>query len=677
MQIKLVRTIFLKELRDILRDRRTLFMMIVLPLLLYPIMLIGFAQITALQMAKIAQKKSRIVVIGREYGGHLTTMLDTLSNVSIEAPGEWRERIVNGELEAVIVISDGFWDSLKTSKTPAVSVFYTSAKEVSVKARTQLEDLLDHFRDGVIEMRLADLRADTSLLHPFSLHSENLATPQQRQGDLLGKFLGYMIIMMMVMGAFYPAVDLTAGEKERGTLETLLVSPVGRDDIVYGKFFTVVIISMITAALNLLSLGGTVVYMAMTFGKASKAFSMLAVSPGSLLMSLFLLIPLAVIFSALCLAVAVSARNYKEGQNLITPIYMAMIIPSAISFMPGAEITPLLSLVPVANVSLLIREYLMGHYPLLESTLCLASSWALAIGALHWAVFQFKQESVLFRHAEEIKFSLFRRKRGAAGPKELLPSSGTAIMVVMVLLILLFTMANEAQSVGVIASLLMSQAVILFIPLLVLIRGRYDLRKTFVLHLPRPAVWPATVVLMIGGWLIGVQLASLQNLISPFPEEFLKRFESFFAGLNDLPIPLALLLIGVLPGLCEELLCRGFLISAFRPKIGKSGAVVLAAVAFGILHLDPFRLASTTFLGLILGCIVIWTGSIYPAMLAHACNNIFSFLVQRNQDALSTMKWLDLESMNFLPWYIVLFGIVTVSAGLWWLKKIGSRSPAE
>ena len=673
MQLTLVKTIFLKELRDILRDRRTLFVMIVLPIVLYPLLIIGFAQIATVQMARIAAKRSRVVIIGREHGGGLMAMLDTLSDVTLADTANWRGRIVSADLEAALILPEGFADSLELRRMPPVSVYFNSSKEVSVKARRQLEDVLEAFRDQIVAVRLESIGADTSLLHPFDLRSQNLATQEQRQGDVLGRFLGYLLIMMMIMGAFYPAVDLTAGEKERGTMETLLVSPASRADIVYGKFFAVLVIAIMTALLNLLSLGGTAVYTVYAFGQVA-ALPRLAISPVSLLLSLALLIPLAVVFAAGCLAVAVWARNYKEGQNLLTPIYMAVLAPAMVSMLPNTGMTPALALVPIANVSLLIREYLMGNYLWLESLLAFGSSSLVAVAALWWATYQFRQERVLFRHAEDIKwpFPFPRRAPRVKAPLEAaLPPLNQVLLVLVAVLVILFMLGSRATEMGVVGSLLISQALVLAAPLGMMRRGHYDWRRTFALHRPRAAVWPATLVLVTGAWLLGIELATVQNWISPFPEDFLKRFAELFDALNTLPLIASLALVALLPGVCEELLCRGFILQSLRARFGAGAAVLLTAIAFGLLHLDPFRLAPTIFLGILFGLIVVWTGSIYPAMLAHACNNAFSFLVQRNEQAVKGIAWLDLESAESLPWYVVFAAVVMVALGLWWLKKIG------
>ena len=160
-------------------------------------------------------------------------------------------------------------------------------------------------------------------------------------------------------------------------------------------------------------------------------------------------------------------------------------------------------------------------------------------------------------------------------------------------------------------------------------RGRFDLRSVFALKLPPAAAWPAALLTIAGGWLFAIVLSIAQNHVMPFPSDLIERFAQFFGELNSWPVLGVVAIIGLLPGVCEELLCRGFILHSFLPRFGKTGAVVITALAFGLLHLDPYRFVGTAFLGLLLGYIVISTGSIYPAMLAHATNNALSYLVQR------------------------------------------------
>jgi sodium transport system permease protein len=689
MQYKLVKTIYRKELRDILRDRRTLFVMIVLPLLLYPLLMIGFLQLLTLQMGRIEQKPLRLVLIGRDAAGRLGDSLANLPGIRLLSDTTtWQTRITTSDLDAAVVFPPGFSDSLATGKMPAIRVFYNSSEKVSERARGRINSVLDHFQERVVEQRLLALRADTTLLHPFAVEDENLATNQQKQGDFIGSILPYLLISMMLMGAFYPALDLTAGEKERGTMETLLVSPASRADIVYGKFLTVMTITLMTAMLNLLSLSASLYLMlqmigqmAVSSGQAlSDVLPQIAISPVSFAMSLALVIPLAVMFGALCLAVAVGARNYKEGQSLLTPIFAFVILPAMVSLLPGTEVTPILAVVPVANISLLIKEFMSGHYMWLETTIALASTSALAGAALWWATNQFRQEAVLFRHAEEIRWSplsLFRRRpKDADAPIAPFPSAGTALLLVVIEVLLLTIISARAAQWGLAQVLMISQAA-LVIPAFYLVRhGRFDWKRVFAVKLPSVSAWPAALLTITGGWLFAIGLSIAQNHILPFPTELIDRFSQFFGELNDWPAWAVVAMIGLLPGICEELVCRGFLLHSFVPRFGTTGGVIITALAFGLLHLDPYRFVGTAFLGLLLGYIVVKTDSIFPAMLAHATNNILSYLVQRHADMMRSIHWLDVESTQWLPWYMVAASVAAMLVGILWLKRAGHREAA-
>ena len=676
MRWSLVKTIFLKELRDILRDRRTLFVMIVLPILLYPLLLIGFTQVAALQMSRLQQKASRVVIIDAHEAGGFAAVLDTVSTIELVDTSDWRERLRRNELEAAIAFSPGFTDSLARHRSAEITIYFNSSKETSDQAKARLERFFEQAHQHVIAARLHTLNADTTLLHAYDVRNENVATQEQKQGAFIGKLLGYMIILMTLMGAFYPAIDLTAGEKERGTLETLLVSPASRSEIVYGKFLAVATIALITASLNVLSIGFSMAYI---FGKvahgAAASVGALSVNPLSLLLSYLLMLPLAVTFAAVCIAIAVSARSYKEGQSLLTPLYTLVILPAMVSLLPGTDITPTLAVIPVVNVSLLIKEYMVGHYLWLETAIAFISTSLIAWLSLSWATSQFKQESVIFRHAEEVRWSPFRMKRRV--PTSAFPTPGTAALLVIVEIILLFEVNSHALGWGIPKLLLITELlVILLPPLLILYRGGYDFNSVLRLKSPPLAAWPAALVLIIGGWLVSIELASLQHYFAPFPDDLLKEFTELFDALNAYPIGFAILLVGVLPGICEELLCRGFLLSSFRPRFGATGAIILTAILFGILHMNPYRLLPTIWLGILLGYIVISTGSIYPAMLAHALNNSISFLVEKHQVWITENLWMNIEEAQFLPWTFVTAGVLFTVTGLLWMRRIQRRTAA-
>ena len=202
--------------------------------------------------------------------------------------------------------------------------------------------------------------------------------------------------MLCLTGAMYPAMDLTAGEKERGTMETILASPASRAEIVLGKFLLVVTASLVTAALSILSFAITIFGGAELFSELTKNF-VIAVSTRALLAVLVMILPLSLIFAAALLAISVMARSYREAQTYITPLMFIVILPAMASFLPGVELNAKLALVPILNVSLVSKEIFSGQYPWGLIALIFLSTTAYAAAAIYLAVRQFSREEVLFR----------------------------------------------------------------------------------------------------------------------------------------------------------------------------------------------------------------------------------------------------------------------------------------
>lgn len=675
MRLPQVRTIYFKEMRDILRDRRTLFVMIVLPILLYPLLMIGVLQVSMLQTKKLQESQAQVAVIGASVPDDLREALDTSRTISLIRVPDWEEALGVGDLHTAIEIPLGFSDSIQINRATYLTIHYNGAKERSQEAKNKVERALQYYHEKIVTKRFEALSVDTSLLHPFTTHLENAATSQEMSGFFLGKFLGYLLIIMAMMGAFYPAIDLTAGEKERGTLETLLVSPAYRSEIVYGKFFAVFSISLMTTLLNIGSMGAT-----FSLGMRQVAPQLIGEHSGfgitvSALFSLaFILLPMVVFFSAICMAVATPARNYKEGQNLLTPLYMVVILPAIASVLPGTEISPSLSLIPIVNVSLLTKEFLIGRYPLLEILLTFSSSCLMAVLALNWAISQFQRETVLFRHAEDIRWSPFRRPI----IQRSLPTGAGALIVFIIVLILVFFVGSRWQGKDLFGGLVKTEIILILLPpIAALLWGRHDMRKAFGLVKPALKIWPATLVFMLGGWLLAVEIASLQDLVFPFPEEFLGYFEDFFAQLNNLPIIHALLLIAFLPAICEELLCRGFLLQAWLPRLGRTRTIITVAVLFGVLHLDPYRLLPTAFLGFVLAILAVETGSVFPAMFGHALSNSLTFLVQRQGESFFGTSELALSEQQPLPWFLIVVAVGLFGLGWKWLRYVTRNHRAD
>ncbi len=189
-----------------------------------------------------------------------------------------------------------------------------------------------------------------------------MATARELGGSVWSRLFPFLLVMMSLTGAFYPAIDFCAGEKERGTMETLLISPASRAEIVMGKFLTVMLASVMTALLNLLSMGLTGLQLASQVGALAadggRRAAAAVLAPPTLQAAFWmvlLLIPLAAFFSAVCLSLAVLARSMKEGQYYMTPLYLVCLPLVFLTLAPGIELDLFYSLVPITGVALLLR----------------------------------------------------------------------------------------------------------------------------------------------------------------------------------------------------------------------------------------------------------------------------------------------------------------------------------
>jgi sodium transport system permease protein len=220
-------------------------------------------------------------------------------------------------------------------------------------------------------------------------------------GNLLGGIVPYIIVMLCLVGATYPAMDLTAGEKERGTMETLLCSPAARSDIVLGKFLMVLTGSLSAVFFSLVSLGVTMTVIGAAVsqigGRSGISAGLPTIDPLGLLGVLVMILPVAVLFSALAFALSLFAKSQKEAQSYLTPLILAVIMPCAIAVLPGIDLTFGLCLVPIANISLICKEMLSGVWHWSYIALIFGSTALYAGAALAAAVRMFNRENVLFR----------------------------------------------------------------------------------------------------------------------------------------------------------------------------------------------------------------------------------------------------------------------------------------
>ncbi len=406
MNLRKVWIIFRKEFLDIIRDRRTLISMVLLPIAVIPMLMLGVGGLMSSQIEKLEKRNSPVILLNSRWAPELLDFLQDTPGLqvihSIQDSSTAVAMLHDRTVMAVIRVPDGFEDRLTAQRDAAdslqVRIEYDQSNQESQTAMVKVKDALNTYRRQIVQRQLARMNLSPSLMEPFSIQTENRASEAQMTGAALGMFLPYLVIILAMTGCTYPAIDLTAGEKERGTMETLLVSPASRLELVLGKFLTTMLAGFITATLTLLSMTMTLISGASMFSdEMGGAGLSLSLDPVALLMVFFLFIPLVALFASLLIAIAINARSYKEAQSYVYPLLILIIIPAITSMMPGMETQARMALIPVVNISLILRDTLMGIYnPALIALTFLTSAAYAGIG-IFIAFRVFQKETVLLR----------------------------------------------------------------------------------------------------------------------------------------------------------------------------------------------------------------------------------------------------------------------------------------
>jgi sodium transport system permease protein len=639
--------IFRREVRDQLRDRRTLFMIFVLPILLYPLLGIGMLQFSL----SFEQKPRTVYVVGPEYLPEKPRLLNAEGNgfdpSLFDLPDEagrlqvhavandvpWtdhelrRSALRSGLADAMVIIPRDVTKQLEESGSARIPVMYHSANDRSQNTYLRVREVLTRWKEMVVSGRLVRDNKPASYTDPVQIRVEDVARREEQGGSVWARLFPFLLVMMSLTGAFYPAVDLCAGEKERGTMETLLISPASRAEIVIGKFLTVVLASMVTALLNLASMGLTGFHMASQFRAISSTDpqrSPLALSAPTLASAawmIVLLIPLSVFFSAVCLSLAVLAKSMKEGQYYMTPLYMVSLPLIFLSLAPGIELNLFYSLVPITGVALLLRALMQGEYDVASHYFLavLLPTVGYGVVALRWAIDQFQREGVLFREAE--RFDLRIWVKHLLRDKEPTPTAGEAVVCFVVMLTSAWSlMAVMSSSVGSMAA--GQVAFFLTPPLAMGFLLTSDARKTLRLTWPKGRYLALAVALALTLSPLVAELRMVVEYLFPIPEavrnalgQLLHKFPTAWK---------ALLLMALVPAVCEEVAFRGYILSglmrAYRPRT----AIIISALLFGFLHvlLSLFQqLFNAALLGIVLGLLAIRSRSLLPCILFHFLNN--------------------------------------------------------
>jgi len=735
-------TVYRKELVDTLRDKRTLIAMILVPIVLYPALMVVLVEALRVETGRRQAEHYAVCVPAEGHRQWLQGVLDREDAERRAQEEEFRrieqetgERVagdgagiiarMRADQVTIVVAGPGesLWDIVAQQKAhlgvlvepspnpaePAdttnrvVQLIYCDTDPRSEFVFGQLSRILGNESERIVRARLARVPRGEALLTPLASNSVSTAGPDQQFAKILAMVVPFLLVTMTVTGAMYPAIDLTAGERERGTLETLAAAPVPVGQIVAGKFGVIVTIAMLSTILNLGSMTAMVHFSGMErFASwpmqprpradvksvetlieqeeaATQPHSSPVVGPvqesapaevssrpasgpsgpsqrdyleqrrqleqqarqriGFLKTAapvvLLAMVPFAVLFGGVMLAACSFARSFKEAQNYMMPVMIVAIIPAMIvSYMPTVKLEGVMLVIPVANVVVLMRELFLGRYDLAAMAVTLLSTCLYAVASVAVAIRVYGHEAVLFGDVGSYKTLLRRR---FVKPRSY-PSAALALLAVAVLFPLNFYWQSSLVDESTTAErfkLVMAGAQLLVFALPVLLLACYaklDLRATFSLRLPDARRMIGVVLMAVSVVPVALLLQQLQRSWfppSPMTEGLLERqLELLSSG----SLWAVLLVFAVLPGVCEEVLFRGFLLAGLRHRRSTIVTVLAVGFIFALYHVNLEKIPVVTLLGALLALVCLRCGSIYPAMLLHIANNGLGLWLTRPEE---------------------------------------------
>lgn len=685
--------IFRRDGRELLRDRRTLFVNLVLPVLLYPLLVLFILQVAQLNAARPAEVP---VVLAVDLPSGLLAPLQDLPastakpeaamtkamsaaqegvavrEVAADAAGGWRAhgaalaessptptqraaacaalRAAGAVAALVLLPAEG-------TATPRLIMIADDASPRYDAARTTCERAAKSWRRGLSEASLKAAGLPTSVLDPVQVVFASTAPMAEAVRTRIAGAVPMLLVLMAVIGAFWPAVDLMAGERERGTLETLLVSPIRRRDIFLGKLLVVCCAGLASVVLNLLSLGVTTGLLASQLGGAGFDLgNLVAQGAGALALCAIALIPVVVALAAASLALAGFAHSAKEAQNYLAPLVIAVQMAAVPALMPQSGPSWALDLVPVTGSVLALKEALQApRIPWGHLALSTAASVSLAVVLVAWASRLMDEERFRYPGLVRAGWGRFRRW----GEKPAAPTGVEVLGLFAIAVAGVSMLGKPLMAAGPVAMVVGPLLLFIALPALLLAwLGDYQ-RKALFLVAPRPGQAIGALLMVPAAIGLSLSLGLLQGLIAS-PSELKgveAQIQAIIRNLTTMGgLPLVLLCLAFAPAICEEVLCRSLLLAGFRRSLGPVWAVALTAFLFAALHMSPWRFAPQMALGVLLAVLTLRSGSLVPAILVHAGHNglMVAAAVLADQE-----PW-----KGYQPWLVQHINVVAASGAL-------------
>jgi sodium transport system permease protein len=670
-----LKLLFVHEMRMLLRSRRTIITSVVLPLVMMPAMIMGSRFAQQQQAFRIEQTTFEYAITG-PWADEARRLIERYKNapefktlrIHEQMPSDAESALAQGKLHFYLrtlatedadkdvaddVVAPGTQATARPSGIPALQVVFRGNQEVARSGAERMTDMMRAARRNESYMVMLTRGFPSHPEGILAMTADNVATESQISGSTLGRFFTVVLVMWMVAAGSIAAMDIIAGEKERGTLETIITTAAGRNEIVTAKQLAICSVALVITLIQVLN---ALLYVKLRLISIPESF-VIDLSMTNIAQLLVLFVPLAAALSAALLIISAYAKTYKEAQLHFLPLYLGSLVPALAAVLPGLRSRSIVAFIPLANVSVAAREVLMGRPdPTMIFVTFLVMSLTAAALIRYSATLLAREDIVVSSQADQAVLaggeSLFQRR---------------VFQWFAVMWAVMFAIAANIPQLQTLRAQLVFNEVGVFLAgsLLMVWYYRLDLREVLGVRRLRWPIWAAVLMAVPAAQVVALAFFRLVSTVIPTPDDLLREFSKQLAPVN-LPSWQMYLLMALLPAICEELAFRGLFLHGIRHRFHPVLRCLLVGIVFGVFHYTLFRIAPTALLGVIITAIAMMTGSVLPGILFHAANNSLSIWLETSGIGMSRLD----ESA-----YVTAFAVFGLAMHMIW--RYGKESKAQ
>lgn len=393
MKNNVVKTVLKKELLDMFRDKKTIIMSILIPILILPILSFVIGMATNDSQKKV-QDNLKVAIVDKG-NSNFKSFLKSQKNIKITKSTNIKQDVKDGKILAAVTIPQGFDENINKDMNENITLTYDNSSSDGTQASEILNSYIEKYSKNIVSKRLEKRNIDSKILNPINVVQDTIEKKESGMGMfMLNIALPLLLVLSSVGNTVAPSLDLGVGEKERGTLEPLLTTKANRMSLLWGKFLAITIMGLIVSLANL---AGLIVAINQTNGIFQNAKDV-NIGIGTIVLIMILPIMLTMVFGALGLSISIYAKSSKEAQTYLSPIsIVAMILVYATMMKDGKSIETYFFNIPIANASCLMKEFLVGIHNYTHIGITFGWMLLYVIASILFARYMFSKESVIFR----------------------------------------------------------------------------------------------------------------------------------------------------------------------------------------------------------------------------------------------------------------------------------------